>query len=208
MVWTRTSAGRRTILGTGLGVGAGAAFALFGRNVAAAQSLPASNGKRLGASDNRAFGRTREDNLRADDTSLPPRARALIRVGEDGIARENRAAMAAFFHSQFRFHGPAGAELDRDQLWTYFASCRAAFDDFTVTRQALVSDGGDYMAARTRFAGLFVRSFTGAPEGTIEPNGKRFEYRIVNIFRYAPGGRLAEEWAQYDTRNFIDQLRR
>ena len=208
MAWSTKRAVRRTILVTGLGAGAGTALTLFGRNVATGQSLQASSAKRPGASGNRAFGRTREDNLRADDTSLPPRARALIRIGEDGIARENRAAMAAFFHPQFRFHGPVGAELDRDQLWAYFASCRAAFDDFTVTRQALVSDGGDYMAARTRFAGLFVRSFIGAPEGTIEPNGKRFEYRIVNIFRYAPDGRLAEEWAQYDTRNFIDQLRR
>jgi predicted ester cyclase len=114
--------------------------------------------------------------------------------------------LAAFFHPQFRFHGP-GAELTREQLWNYFAACRAAFDDFTVTRQAVVSDGGDYLATRTRFAGVFARTFTGLPEGPLKPNGKRVEYRLINIFRYAPNGQLAEEWVQYDAGAFLAQLR-
>lgn len=84
--------------------------------------------------DNFAFGRTDEHSLSAEDASLPRRARELIRIGDIGIAKENQAAMDAFFHPQFRFHGPGGAELNREQLWNYFASCRAAFDDFTVTR--------------------------------------------------------------------------
>jgi predicted ester cyclase len=157
--------------------------------------------------DNFAFGRTDENDLRADDPSLPRRARELIRIGNIGIVKGDLAAMAAFFHPQFRFHGPGNAELNREQLWDYFASCRAAFDDFSVTRQALVSDGGDYIASRTRFAGVFARTFTGAPEGPIEPNGKRFEYRVMNIFRYAPNGQLVEEWVQYDRSDFLAQLR-
>lgn len=49
------------------------------------------------------LGRTDETNSSADDTTLSHRARALIRIGEDGIARENRAAFEAFFHPKFRF---------------------------------------------------------------------------------------------------------
>ena len=150
---------------------------------------------------------TDENSLSADDPRLPPRARELIRIGEVGIARENPAALAAFFHPDFRFHGPRGAELNREQLWAYFSACRAAFDEFTVTRQTLISDGGDYIAARTRFAGKFVRPFTGAREGRIEPNGRPFEYRPINIFRYAPNGQLIEEWVQYDVEGFLSQLR-
>ena len=45
-------------------------------------------------------------------------------------------------------------------------------------------------------------------QGPLEPNGKRFEYRLINIFRYAPHGKLAEEWVQYDTCAFLAQLRR
>lgn len=158
--------------------------------------------------DNLAFGRTDEGNLRADDAGLPPRARDLIRIGADGIARENAAALTAFFHPEFRFHGPGGTELNRDQLFAYFAACREAFDDFSVTRQTLVSDGGDYLAARTRFAGDFTRPFTAAPQGTLQPNGKRFSFDLLNVFRYAPNGRLAEEWVQYDTAAFLAQLQR
>ena len=115
--------------------------------------------------------------------------------------------MSALFHPDYQFHGPGGAELDREGLWAYFATCRAAFDEFTVTRQALVSDGGDYMASRTRFAGVFARPFDGAAGGPIQPNGQSIEYRVVNIFRYAANGQLAEEWVQYDLQAFLDQLR-
>jgi hypothetical protein len=46
------------------------------------------------------------------------------------------------------------------------------------------------------------------PAGTIQLNGRPFEYRVVNIFRYAPDGRLAEEWVQYDVNGFLLQLQR
>ncbi|WP_407529364.1 ester cyclase [Methylobacterium oryzisoli] len=200
-------ASRRTLVGVGLTVGAAAAMAVAGRgDAAAAQDLGPKGDQ--GKPADFAFGRTDEGNLRADDASLSQRARDLIRIGMDGIARENTAAMMAFFHPSFRFHGPGGAELDRDRLFAYFAACRAAFDDFSVTRQALVSDGGDYLATRTRFAGIFARPFTASPKGTLEPNGKRFSYDLVNIFRYAANGRLAEEWLQYDTQSFLAQLQR
>jgi predicted ester cyclase len=163
--------------------------------------------KLSGTLDNFAFGRTDELDLSADDPSLSERARALIRIGNVGIAKEDHAAVSAFFHPDFQFHGPGGAELDREQLWAFFATYRAALDDFTVTRQALVSDGGDYVASRTRFAGVFTRTFTGDAGGPIEPNGKPFEFRVVNIFRYAPNGQLAEEWVQYDVQAVLDQLR-
>jgi predicted ester cyclase len=197
---------RKVITIMGITASAGFASAVFASDTAEGDTTLRTE-RRIEMTDNRAFGLTREDDIRVDDPTLPVRARTLIRIGEEGIAKENVAAMTAFFDPQFRFHGPAGTELDRNQLWAYFASCRAAFDDFTVTRQSLVSDGRDYMAARTRFAGKFVRTFTGSPDGTIEPNGKPFEYRIVNIFRYSPDDRLVEEWAQYDIRSFLNQLR-
>jgi hypothetical protein len=152
------------------------------------------------------FTRTDEAALRADDPSLPQRARELIRIGEIGIVGGDEAALARFFHPDYQFHGVGGAELSREQLWAYFASCRAAFDAFTVTRQTIMSDGGDHLATRTRFAGIFARAFTASPIGLLEPSGKPFEYRVINIFRYAENGQLAEEWVQYDTRGFLQSL--
>ncbi|WP_161555609.1 ester cyclase [Sphingomonas carotinifaciens] len=144
--------------------------------------------------------------LRRADPHLPARARALIQIGEVGIAREDHAALERFFDPDFQFHGPAGAELNRLQLWQYFAACRAAFDEFSVIRQMLMSDGHDYIAARTRFSGVFARTFAAQPDAPIQPNGKRLAYSLINISRYTADGRLAEEWAQYDTGTFMDQL--
>lgn len=189
---------RRSFLGTGVVAGAAAMVGIINRDAAAMQ------GKNT---DNYAFGRTNENGLSANDANLPRRARELIRIGNVGIAKEDQDTLAAFFHPQFRFHGPDGTELNREQLWEYFAACRAAFDNFTVTRQTLVSDGDEYIAARTRFAGVFARPFTGAAGGPIEPNGKPVEYRLVNIFRYASNGQLVEEWVQYDIGAFLAQLR-
>jgi predicted ester cyclase len=194
--------GRRALVSANLAAGAITALTVIGRSVAGAQD----HNSVSGGGSNFAFGRTDEGNLSADDASLSQRARNLIRIGMDGIARENETAMSAFFHPHYRFHGPGGSEFDREQLWTYFAACRAAFDDFAVTRQALVSDGADYLAARTRFAGIFARPFTASPKGTLQPNGKRFQYLLLNIFRYAADDRLAEEWVQYDVQDFLAQL--
>jgi predicted ester cyclase len=151
------------------------------------------------------FARTNDIELRADDPTLSRRARELIRIGDVGIVQGDSDALTAFFHPDFRFHGPA-AELNRQQLWDYFAACRAAFDDFSVSRQFIMSDGGDYLAVRTRFAGVFTRPFSGSAGGPLQPNGKSFEYRLINVFRYAPNGQLIEEWVQYDVQAFLDQL--
>lgn len=147
-----------------------------------------------------------DENLSADDISLDARARALIRIGETGIARENQAAMEAFFAPDFRFRGPDGEPIGREELWAYFAACRRAFDDFQVTRQAIFSDGGAFVAARTTFSGIFVRRFDASPIGPLEPTGNSTIYRINNVFRYNDDGRLAEEWAQYDSRLFLESL--
>lgn len=170
------------------------------------RSNPKTNGKSSNERNDAMVDDNPEPNLRADDPALSPRIRELIRVGESGIARENKAAVAKFFHPEFRFHGADGGTRTREQLWDYFAACRAAFDDFAVTRQQAFSDGGDHLAARTTFSGVFARPFTASPLGTLQPHGKPILYRINNVFRYATDGRLIEEWAQSDSRLLLESL--
>lgn len=147
-----------------------------------------------------------EPNLSADDPTLTQRARELIRIGESGIATENPEALERFFHPDFRFHGPDGGSNTREELWSIFAAFRAAFDDFQCTRQQIFSDGGMYAAARTTFSGVFAHPLTMPPVGRIEPHGGRVSYSINNVFRYTPNGQLIEEWAQYDSRLFLESL--
>lgn len=51
-----------------------------------------------------------------------------------------------------------------------------------------------------------MRRFDASPIGPLDPTGRRATYRINNVFRYDTAGRLAEEWAQYDSRLFLESL--
>jgi predicted ester cyclase len=137
--------------------------------------------------------------------SREERVTSLIRIGELELTGENEAEVDAYFAPEFVFHGPDGAELDYEGLKGYFASLRAAFDDLTISRGIIVTEG-DYVACQTTIAGTFVREFTHSPVGPLPPNGNRVVFELMNIFRYDGQGRLAEEWVQTDNRSRLRQL--
>ena len=76
-----------------------------------------------------------------------PLARDLIRIGDEAIAREDGAALRAYFAEDYVFHGPGG-DLGFDQLSAYFASLRAAFTDLRLVREQIITNG-NFLAART-----------------------------------------------------------
>lgn len=133
-----------------------------------------------------------------------PRARELIRIGDDAIARENPAMLRAYMAEDFIFHG-SGGDLNFEQLSGYFASVRAALSDFRLVREQILVEG-DYMAARNAFAGVFTGVFTQSPIGALEPTGKPVSWEVINTFRFNAEGRLAEEWAQTDYRSMLETL--
>jgi hypothetical protein len=75
-----------------------------------------------------------------DPMSKSPFAEPLIRIGEVAIAKENDAALDAYFSPDFQFHGPAG-DMSYGQLKAYFAALRAAFTDLQVRRAAIIGEG-------------------------------------------------------------------
>jgi predicted ester cyclase len=129
----------------------------------------------------------------------------LVRVGELELTGEDEAGVDAYFAPDFAFHGPDGAEMDREGLKGYFASMRAAFDDLTISRGITIVEG-DHVACQTTIEGTFVREFTHSPIGPLPPNGRRVVFELMNIFRYDDQGRLAEEWVQTDNRSRLRQL--
>ena len=137
--------------------------------------------------------------------SREERVSGLIRMGELELTGGNEAEVDAYFAPAFVFHGPDGAELDYEGLKGYFASLRAAFDDLTISRGIIVTEG-DYVACQTTIAGTFVREFTHSPVGPLPPNGNRVVFELMNIFRYDGKGRLAEEWVQTDNRSRLREL--
>lgn len=144
-----------------------------------------------------------EQALRVDDQRLSERARKLIGIGETAIARQDDRALDAFFAKNFVFHGPAG-DATYPQLKAMFAAYRASFDDFGVTRQAIIENGA-FVSARTTMSGIFAHTFE-TPYGAIAPTGKHAKWELINIFRYDTDGRLAEEWVQYDYTGFMREL--
>ena len=133
-----------------------------------------------------------------------PLARDLIRIGDEAIAREDDAALRAYFAEDYVFHGP-GRDLGFDQLSAYFASLRAAFTDLRLVREQIITDG-NFLAARTTFSGDFTAVFTYSPIGPVEPTGQHLQWEVIGTFRYHDDGRLAEEWVQTDYRSFLTKL--
>ena len=139
-----------------------------------------------------------------DFISESPLARDLIRIGNDAIAREDAAALRAYFAEEYVFHAP-GRELSFDQLDAYFASLRAAFSGLRLVREQIIAES-NFLAARTTFSGDFTRVFTYSPIGPVQPTGQHLEWEVIGIFRYNDDGRLAEEWVQTDYRSLLTKL--
>jgi len=132
-----------------------------------------------------------------------PLARDLIRIGDEAIAREDDAALRAYFAEDYVFHGPGG-DLGFDQLSAYFASLRAAFSDLRIVREQIIVDG-NFLAARTTFSGDFTGVLAYSPIGPVEPTGQHLEWEVIGTFKYDEG-RLDEEWVQTDYRSFLTKL--
>lgn len=130
----------------------------------------------------------------------------LIRAGELQLSGEDQAEKDSYFDtSRFRFHGPDGFEADYAGLTDYFKAIRAAFDDRTIRRGIIVSEGS-HVACQTWIEGTFAREFTHSPVGPLPPNGQRVTWDMLNIFRFDDQGRLVEEWVRADYASFLRQL--
>jgi predicted ester cyclase len=131
-------------------------------------------------------------------------ANGLVRIGEDAVAKSNDALFYDYYTDNYRLHSPAG-NFNREEIRTYFAALRESFTDFTISRAQILVDG-NFATARTVMAGRFEKEFAYTPIGTVRPNGQPVQWELINIFRYTDDGRLAEEWVQTDTYDFLRQL--
>jgi hypothetical protein len=144
------------------------------------------------------------DFISPDDTRYDERSRALVRIGRDAIAKENPSALRAYFSTDFQFHGPDG-DLGFEELAGFFAQMRNAFTNYYCERYEIVSSG-NLIGCRTEMGGVFDKPFDPTPVGTVQPHGRQVTLTLINMFRYDDDGRLAEEWVQYDNREWLHQL--
>lgn len=127
-----------------------------------------------------------------------------MRIGEDAVAKSNDALFDDYYTDDYQLHSPAD-DFNREEIRSYFAALRESFTDFTISRAQILVDG-NFATARTVMAGSFDQEFASTPIGTVLPNGRHVQWELINIFRYTDDGRLAEEWVQTDTYDFLRQL--
>ncbi len=145
-----------------------------------------------------------EKYIEPTEPAYSKRARELVRIGREAIARADDAALDAYFSHDYVLHGPDG-DIGLPILKAFFASMRAAFPEYACERLSIIEQG-DFIATRTVMTGTFERPFEGAAIGTIQPNGRAVRHNVQNIFRFDADGRVAEEWIQYDNLSFLKQL--
>lgn len=145
-----------------------------------------------------------DSTISPDDGRYSDRARSLVRIGREAIAKPDDAALDRYFSADYVLHGPGG-DVGLEGLKAFFAMMRSAFRDFACERVMLVEQG-DIIAARTIMTGIFSGALHGTFAGSIEPNGRPMRRELLNLFRYDGEGRLAEEWVQYDDLSFLEQL--
>ena len=138
------------------------------------------------------------------DQRYSARARKLVAIGRDAIAKADDAALDAYFAPDYVLHGPDG-DVDFPTLKAFFASMRSAMAEFACERIFLIEQG-NFIAARTVMTGIFMHPLAGTAVGTIPPNNRTIRRELQNIFRFADDGRLAEEWVRYDNLSFLKQL--
>jgi predicted ester cyclase len=136
--------------------------------------------------------------------SSHPLAQGLVRIGETAIAKEDDAALRAYFAPDFVVH-LGGATRNVDQLMAHFASMRSAFPDLRVVREFAIVEG-HHVGSRTRFTGTFAHPWKGSPVGDAVPTGKPVSWAVNNIFRFNPDGTLAEEWVEHNIPDLRSKL--
>ena len=131
-------------------------------------------------------------------------AEGLVVIGEEAVAKSNDGLFYDYYTDDYQLHSPAGA-FNREEIRAYFAALRESFIDFTISRAQILVDG-NFATARTVMTGRFDKEFAYTPIGSVQPNGQDVQWELINIFRYTDDGRLAEEWVQTDTYDFLRQL--
>ena len=128
--------------------------------------------------------------------------KAIVRRQEEEVFTQgNLDAADEIYAPNYVGHDPSNPEDIRglEAAKQAAADYRKAFPDLQVTVEDLIAEG-DKVAARVRFRG----THQGELEG-IAPRGKRVESTGIIISRIE-GGKIAEDWANFDDLGLMRQL--
>lgn len=126
--------------------------------------------------------------------------KALVRRYVEAIHGGNLDEGEEMLAPDFAFHVPGTpGPLNREGFRQLFTGLLAAFPDLVITNQELMAEG-DKVAGR-----WITRSTHQGDLWGIPPTGKRVEWTGLSITRHA-GGRIVEQWGQFDALGLLQQL--
>jgi steroid delta-isomerase-like uncharacterized protein len=120
------------------------------------------------------------------------------RVIEELFTNHNVALIHEFFPDCV-YHAPAVGELRGEAYRQFLTQVLSAFPDGRWTVEDQLAEG-DNVVTRWSFTGIHLGNLMG-----IAPTGKQVKTSGVMIDRIA-GGKIAEEWEEYDALGMMQQL--
>jgi steroid delta-isomerase-like uncharacterized protein len=135
------------------------------------------------------------------DASAEENKAVVLRQEEEIFTRGNLDAAEEIYAPGYVGHDPSNPEDVRGPEGAKQAAAdyRRAFPDLRVTVEDLIAEG-DKVVARLRFRGTHLGELEG-----IAPTGRRVDSTGIVVSRME-GGKIAEDWANFDDLGVMRQL--
>lgn len=134
-------------------------------------------------------------------TCMPTEDNKLLadRVWEEVWHQGDLRLLDDLFTPDFVRHDPGRELRGINQNRQFISGLRAAFPDLHFTVEDQIAEG-DKVVVRYRFQGTHLGDFQGMP-----PTSKQANYTGILIYRMS-GGKIAEQWTEFDLLGFLRQL--
>ena len=135
------------------------------------------------------------------DASAEENKAVVLRQEEEIFTRGNLDAAEEIYAPGYVGHDPSNPEdvMGPEAAKQAAADYRRAFPDLRVTVEDLIAEG-DKVVARLRFRGTHLGELEG-----IAPTGRRVDCTGIVVSRME-GGKIAEDWANFDDLGLMRQL--
>ena len=123
----------------------------------------------------------------------------VLRGWEELVNQKNLDAFDEFYAANAVHHEPDQDLQGLEEVKQYIAMYLEAFPDMSVSVEDLIAEG-DKVVSRYAYLGTHQGELQG-----IAPTNKHIEKEGITIHRIE-GGKIVEEWEQYDKLSFLQQL--
>jgi len=123
----------------------------------------------------------------------------VLRGWEEIVNQKNLGAFDEFYAADAVHHEPDQDLQGLEEVKQYIAMYFEAFPDMSVSVEDLIAEG-DKVVSRYAYLGTHQGELQG-----IAPTNKHIEKEGITIHRIE-GGKIVEEWEQYDKLSFLQQL--